>query len=202
MSSIVIIARIFSSIFRPMFYPTVGFIILFTLTYLSLLPWGFKLMVLAMVYVFTVCLPAVGIFIYRKLHGWDLHELRQQHKRAVPYGISLLCYNILMYIMTSLHLPHFMVAIIIVSLLIQACCVIINIWYKVSMHSAGSGGVIGALVAYAGLFGFNPVWWLCGAILVSGLVMTSRMVLRQHTLWQVLLGTLVGVVCGVVGVVV
>ena len=93
-----------------------------------------------------------------------------------------------------------MMAVIIVSLLIQLVCVVVNVWYKISMHSAGTGGVIGALLAYSMLFGFNPIWWLCGAILLSGLVMTSRMVLRQHTLWQVLGGTLAGVACGIVGV--
>ena len=55
------------------------------------------------------------------------------------------------------------------------------------------------MVAYAAIFGFNPIWWLSLAILVSGCVMTSRMILRQHTLWQVLGGTLIGIVCGIVG---
>jgi len=54
-------------------------------------------------------------------------------------------------------------------------------------------------MVYADIFGFNPVWWLSLAILVSGCVMTSRMVLRQHTLGQVLGGTLIGIACGIVG---
>ena len=57
-----------------------------------------------------------------------------------------------------------------------------------------------ALAAYAQLFGFNPVWWLCGCILLCGLVMTSRTILRRHTLWQVLAGTLLGVLCGYSGI--
>jgi membrane-associated phospholipid phosphatase len=51
------------------------------------------------------------------------------------------------------------------------------------------------------IFKFNPVWWLCVAILVAGLVMSSRMFLRQHTLAQVLCGTLVGILCGYFGIV-
>ena len=97
------------------------------------------------------------------------------------------------------HMPHFLMAIVGISLLIQCTCIIINIWWKVSMHSAGAGGVIGALIAYSAIFGFNPIWWLSLAIFVAGCVMTSRMVLRQHTLGQVLGGTLIGIVCGIVG---
>ena len=191
MKSLLFIARIFSAVFRPSYYPAVGTFILLSFTYLSLFPWAFKLWILALVYVFTFCLPALGIYIYRRLHGWSAFELRKRHKRAVPYIINICCYLCLM--------PHFLMAIVGISLLIQCACIIINIWWKVSLHSAGAGGVIGALVAYAAIFGFNPVWWLSLAIFVAGCVMTSRMVLRQHTLGQVLGGTLIGIACGIVG---
>ena len=96
-------------------------------------------------------------------------------------------------------MPHFLTALIGISLLIQGVCVVLNMWWKVSMHSAGSGGVIGALMTYSSIFGFYPIWWLSLAIFVSGCVMTSRMILRQHTLAQVLGGTLIGIACGIIG---
>ena len=199
MKQILFIARIFSTVFRPSYYPTVGTFILLCFTYLSLFPWVFKLWILALVYTFTFCLPAIGIYIYRRLNGWSTYELRKRHKRAVPYIVSICCYLCLMHIFHITHIPHFLMAIVGISLLIQCTCVTINLWWKVSTHSAGSGGVIGAIIAYAAIFGFNPIWWLSLAILVSGCVMTSRMILRQHTLWQVLGGTLIGIVCGIVG---
>ena len=199
MKQILFIARIFSTVFRPSYYPTVGTFILLCFTYLSLFPWVFKLWILALVYTFTFCLPAIGIYIYRRLNGWSTYELRKRHKRAVPYIVSICCYLCLMHIFHITHIPHFLMAIVDISLLIQCTCVTINLWWKVSTHSAGSGGVIGAIIAYAAIFGFNPIWWLSLAILVSGCVMTSRMILRQHTLWQVLGGTLIGIVCGIVG---
>ena len=58
---------------------------------------------------------------------------------------------------------------------------------------------MGALVSYSFIFHFNPVWWLCLMILINGMVNSSRMLLRQHTLWQVLGGTLVGFICGLIG---
>ena len=199
MKPVLLIARLFSSVFRPSYYPTVGMFILILFTYLSMFPVAFKLWLLALVFIFTLCLPSLGIFIYRRLHGWSRFELRKRHKRVVPYIISICCYLCLMYIFYSTHIPRFITAIIGISLLIQCTCVIVNLWWKVSMHSAGSGGVIGAIMAYSALFGFNPIWWLSLAIFVSGCVMTSRMVLRQHTLGQVLGGTLIGIVCAILG---
>lgn len=199
MKPVLLIARIFSSVFRPSYYPTVAVLILILFSYLSFFPWQFNLWLLVLVYVFTFCLPALGIFIYRRLHGWSRYELRKRHKRIVPYIISICCYLCLMYIFYSAPVPRFVTAIIGISLLIQCTCVIINLWWKVSTHSAGSGGVIGVIMAYAAIIGFNPIWWLCLAIFVSGCVMTSRMVLRQHSLGQVLGGTLIGIVCAILG---
>ena len=68
----------------------------------------------------------------------------------------------------------------------------INVWWKISTHTAAIGGVTGALQAYALLIGFNPTWWLCLVITIAGMVGTSRMLLRQHTLWQVSAGFLLG----------
>ena len=69
------------------------------------------------------------------------------------------------------------------------------------MHAAGAGGVVGALLAYSVLFYFNPLWWLSLSILLVGLVGSSRMLLRQHNLWQVLAGSLLGIVCAFVGII-
>ena len=199
MRTLILIARLLSAVFRPSYYPTVGTLILLSFTYLSIFPWAFKLWILGIVYALTVLLPSLCIFAYRRIHGWSAQELRLRHKRAVPYIINICSYLCLMHILSATHMPHFLTAIVGISLLIQCACVVVNLWWKVSMHSAGTGGVIGAIIAYAAIFHFNPVWWLSLAILVSGLVMTSRMLLRQHTLAQVLGGTLIGIACSIVG---
>ena len=63
MKQTILIARIFSTVFRPSYYPTVGTFVLLSFTYLSLFPWGFKLWILGLVYGFTFCLPTLGIYI-------------------------------------------------------------------------------------------------------------------------------------------
>lgn len=199
MNSLLFIARFLSAVFRPTYYPTVGTIVMLCFTYLRLFPWPFKLWLLTLVCLFTYCLPALGTYIYRRIHGWSTLQLREHRKRAVPYIIYICCYLCLMHILASTHMPHFLTAIIGISLIIQSVCIVVNIWWKVSIHSAGTGGVIGALTGYAAIFGFNPVGWLSLAILVSGCVMSSRMLLRQHTLVQVLGGTLIGIACGIAG---
>ena len=158
---LILAARILSMIFTPFYLSLVGLIALFTFSYLNLAPWGYKLRVLGMVYLFTILLPTLLIRFYRMYHGWTLVELGRKEKRMVPYVISIFCYTLCYTFMEMSRIPHFMNIILMAALAIQILCAIVNIWWKISTHTAAIGGVAGALQAFAILFNFNPTWWLC-----------------------------------------
>lgn len=198
--TILLAARWLSSIFRPEFMPVVAFVVLFMFTYLSLLPWAFKLAILLLIVLGTILLPRWTIRFWRHSRGWELRRLRLRENRFFPYLIYFLYYAFTLHMLKRFHLPHYMSGILISAMIIQGSCVLINTKWKISMHSAGAGGAIGALIAYSLLFYFNPVWWLCLLILLSGLIGSSRMLLRQHDLWQVLAGTFLGIVGGFIGI--
>ena len=80
----------------------------------------------------------------------------------------------------------------------MVACMLINFWWKVSAHMAGMGGLVGGLVSSGLLFGYNPVWSFCILLLLSGALGTSRMILRQHSLAQVLVGFMIGYSCAMV----
>ena len=194
-------ARALSSIFRPQYFPLVGFVALFLFTYLSLLPWSFKALILLIVLLGTLLLPRLTIRFWRQTNGLKLHHLRLREHRFFPYLVFLLFYAFTLHFLARFHLPFYMSGILVSSLMIQSACLLINIWWKISVHSAGAGGIIGALVAFSFLFNFNPIWWLSLCIIIAGLVGSSRMLLRQHTLWQVLAGIFLGILLGFVGII-
>jgi len=199
--SIILAARIVSMVFTPFYLPFLGMMALFIFSYLGLMPWAYKLQLLTLVYLFTILLPTILIHLYRRYNGWTLIELGHRERRMVPYVISILCYFFCIYVMDMLHIPHFMQTILLAALLIQVICALINVWWKISTHTAAIGGVAGALFVFGEFFGFNPVWWLCLVLVLAGLLGTSRMILRQHSLLQVVAGFLVGVSCSVVGLI-
>ena len=196
----ILAARIVSMLFTPFYLPIVGLIALFLFSYLSIFPMAYKLQVLIMTYLFTILLPTVMIHLYRRYQGWNLIELGQRERRMVPYIISIVCYFSCIYLMERLHMPHFIGSIIIAALLVQIVCAIINVWWKISTHTAAIGGVGGALFAFAEYLGFNSVWWLCLVFFVAGLLGTSRMILRQHNLSQVVAGFWVGFICAAIAI--
>lgn len=197
---LIIAARLMSLVFTPFYLPVVGLLALFVFSYLSLLPLSYKFTVIGIVYLFTILLPTLLIHLYRRYQGWTLIELGHKERRMVPYVISIMCYMLCTYIMETMHIPHFMGSILISALIIQVVCALINVWWKISTHTAAIGAVAGALLAFGEIFGFNPMGWLCVVLLLSGLLGTSRMILRQHTLGQVLGGFGIGVLCAGVGI--
>lgn len=185
-----------SLIFSPFYLPVMAFVFLFFFSYLSYATWTYSLEVIGMVYLFTVLLPKLGIFVYRRLNGWTRHQLSRRERRIVPYILSIASYAILLGLMDYLRMPRFTLGIVAGALGIQITCAVINPWMKVSTHAAASGGLIGALTAFAMMLHFNPTPWLCIGILLSGVVCTARLVLRQHTLGELGLGVAVGIVNG------
>lgn len=192
--NIILTARIASMLLTPFYLPVVGILAIFIFSYLSMFPWQVKLSLILMVYLFTVLIPSLLIHLYRQYHGWTLLQLGQKERRMVPYVISILCYFTCFYVMNLLHLPHLITSILIVALVIQILCAIINVWWKISTHTAAIGGVLGALLAFSFMLSFNPVWWLCLVIIASGIVGSSRIILRQHTLTQVTAGFFLGII--------
>ena len=193
--NIILAARIMSMIFTPFYLPLVGLVALFLFSYMSLLPLTYKLPMLLTVYISTILMPSLLIHLYRRFQGWTSKELGRKERRIVPYLISILCYFGCFFLMEYRNTPRVISIILVAALVIQMVCALINVWWKISTHTAGIGGLAGGLVVYSIAFSFNPIWWLAFVILLAGMVGTARMILRQHTLAQVVTGFLVGVVC-------
>lgn len=192
------IAKVMSTLFMPLYAPMWVFIGLFLFTYLRLLPWGYKIFIISIVYVFTAFMPTVGITLFRLFKKWTHLELSHREHRHMPYVVALLSYTACLVIMTRINAAMFFRGVVMAALVSQIICVIINVWWKVSTHMVGIGGLVGALNAFSILFFYNPVWPFCVLLLLSGVLGTSRIILRQHSLAQVLTGFGIGYVCAMV----
>lgn len=198
--AVIAISRIISGIFNPFIIPFGAFLILFLFSYLRMLPIQYKLIVLGVVYCFTILLPMITIFLFQRLNGMKIKDLSERKKRFVPYGLTITGYIFCLVMMYKLNLPYYMSGIILATLLAMIICVILNLKWKVSEHMTGMGGVVGGLLCFSFLFNYNPVMWLCLFILIAGALGTARILLKQHTLGQVLSGFSIGMICAIAGI--
>lgn len=193
-------SRIVSAVFIPFMVPFVAFCLLFFFTYLRIMPFAYKMTVLALVYCFTILMPMLGIYLFQKVNGWGIRELGHREKRFIPYGMTILSYMACLLTMYRIHLPRYMSGIIVAALICMLLCTLINTKWKISTHMASSGMMVGGLLSYSFIFQFNPVGWLCCFILLSGMLGSARIIVRQHTLNEVGGGFFVGLFCGIIGI--
>ena len=192
------VARITSMVFTPFSIPFLSFLVLFLFTYLRIMPLQYKLIVLGIVYCFTILTPTITIFLFRKINGLASQELSERKKRYVPILLTIISYVFCLLMMQRLNIHWYMTGIIFSSLVVSVICIIVNIKWKLSEHMAGMGGVIAGLVSFSALFGYNPVVWLCMFILIAGILGSARIVLGHHSLGEVLFGFIVGFLCAFV----
>ena len=195
-----IFSNILSVIFHPLLVPLFAFALLFVFSYLNIMPLPYQLFVLSIVGTFTVLAPGLFIGIYKWINKWNFEELNERKRRFIPYLLTMMSYMTCLITMWKLHFPHYFSGILVSALIAMTICTILNFHWKVSVHLAGCGMYIGGLLSYSLLFYFNPVWWLCGFILLSGIQGTARISYYQHTLLEVILGFMTGMFCGIIGI--
>ncbi|MCF0191859.1 MAG: hypothetical protein HUK05_00200 [Prevotella sp.] len=188
------IANAITILFRPFYLPLAGLAALFLFSVLNILPYSYRLFIIVIVWLFTVILPQVLIAIYHKTHGLQFLPFVSREHRSVPYAISIICYFSCYWLLATMNAHHTIKAVLIAALVVQMVCALINIKQKISTHMAGIGSFLGGLLAFSYIFYFNPVWWFCVVNLVAGIIGTCRMILRQHTLQEIIYGYLVGFV--------
>lgn len=188
-------ARWLSAVLSPFYTPVWILLALFFYSYLKMFPLEYRMFILITTFIFTVVIPRAGINLFRILMRWSHRELSHRERRHVPYILTICSYTACIVLMTRLNVVMFVRGVIMAAFVSQIICIFINAWWKVSTHMVGMGGLIGALVAFSNLFYFNPLWYSCALILLSGALGTSRIVLRQHTLAQVLVGFFIGFAC-------
>ena len=192
--SLIRTARAISAIFTPFSIPFLAFLILFLFSYLRIMPIQYKLIVLGVVYCFTILMPTLTIFLFRKINGFSPEDLGERKRRFMPFLLTITSYVFCLVMMHRLNIPWYMTGIILAALIMMVICIVVNLKWKLSEHMAGVGAIVGGLVSFSALFGYNPVWWLCLFILIAGVLGTARIILQHHTLGEVLVGFAVGLI--------
>jgi hypothetical protein len=129
-------------------------------------------------------------FRYRNLISSWVIESRKE--RIVPLLSASFFYSITSVIMFRLQIPFFLKAFVLSTAFISIIVTIINFWWKISLHSVGAGAIAGIIIMLSVKMMEPLTWFLISAVLISGLVLSSRLKLNSHNPAQVYLGFLTG----------
>jgi hypothetical protein len=194
-----VFAQFFSVLFHPLFIPTyvVAFLINFHPSYFSGFNNSAKMMLLLTTALNTAFFPAFSVFIMKGLGFIKSVFLHSQQDRIGPYLASMIFYFWAARVFFKFEpqlspvLPAFMTGVF----LTTVAALIINIFYKISMHAIGCGGLLGVFLIIMNSNSMLMTWPLSLALLVTGIVCTSRFIVSNHTPKEIYAGLLVGLLC-------
>jgi hypothetical protein len=186
-------AKIISIIFHPLLMPVYGMAIIFSApTLFGYLPFNIKKLLFLIILVNNVLLPLslMPFFIQRKIiSSWALSDRKE---RNIPLIITTLLYVTTSYIIFRFPIPLFLKSFIFATAFLSILVTLINFWWKISLHSVAAGALIG-LVFLLSIKMLTPLeWYLISAVLIAGLVLSSRLRLNHHSPMQVWIGLLTG----------
>jgi len=195
------LANVFSYIFHPLFIPAyVTAYLLFVDPYTFA---GFsyhkKILKLIAVILNTAFLPGFAVFLTWRLKLIQSMFLRTQKERIIPYAISMIFYFWIWYAFHGQKdSPQSFQNFLLGSFLAVCAAWFLNIIAKVSMHAIGVGGL--AMFFLLQAFSQQDVTgiYFSLAILIAGVVCTSRLIVSDHTQKEIYMGLAGGALCQLV----
>lgn len=195
------IAHLISTIFQPLLMPTYGVMLLFVYTYFGVIYQQQFWIIIAPVVLFSFVIPAILIFMLYRLGIISDLSLKVRSERIYPYIITLLSYTVMIFFYHKMRMPTWFFMIMVSSVAIMITATLITLKWKISAHMFGIGGLIGGAMSVSYFVEHsNPYFMFMGLFIIAGLVGTSRLILKRHTIAQVIAGFFLGFILAFVGV--
>lgn len=135
--------------------------------------------------IFVAGIPMAFIARGVKNGRWSDHHVNDRAQRAVPLLVALVSVAAAVVLLIIVQAPRELVALVVAMLVGLLVVLVVTRWWKVSIHAAVAGGLLGIFVIL-----FGP-WALVGIVPLAA-VAWSRTVLDAHTWPQALVGAALG----------
>jgi len=186
-------ASVISYIFHPLIMPTLGlFIILNSGTYLSLLDPAAKRAILFVMAFGTLFFPLimVPVLYYRNLVSSLQYATREE--RLIPQLIILVLYIITFIYFARLPLNRVIHAYVLSVTATLFLVLVLNLKFKICIHSAALGGLTGLIIALIFLYGTPMQGTLILSLLAGGITGSARLVMGANRSIEIYAGYLLG----------
>lgn len=187
------ISHVISTVFQPLLMPTYGVMLLFMYTYFGVAFSNRFWHIVTPVMLFSFIIPGILIYLLLKIGLISDLSLKVRKERFYPYFITLLSYSAMVVFYYKAQMPVWFLMMMAGSIAIMIIAILITLFWKISAHMFGVGGLIGGVMSVCYYVEHsNPYWLFIGLFILAGAIGTSRLILKRHTLLQVIAGFLLG----------
>ncbi len=189
-----ILAKIISYLFHPLFVPLYAVLLFFQLNAYTLLnyPWSLKIIVILIVFITTILVPFLLTYLFYRKKYLVSFEMHNKEERNLPFIVTSIFYFITYNMFNQLKLPSIFQLFMLGGCILTVVLLFINYKWKISVHLAGIGTLVGAFIAISLLYSIEIPFLIHVLIIVSGLIGFARLQLNSHTPLQIYTGFLLG----------
>ena len=189
-------AQIISIVFHPLLMPTYLFLIIITFagTLLQPLKTASQFHLLIVIFLVTFIIPAISIGTLRLSNIISDLKLENRKQRFTPFLFITCFYGVASYLFyTKVNVNSMFYELLAITTILILVLTIITFYWKISIHGAGVGGLIGFVLALSYAH-YTPYFSLILSILIliAGLVVYARLRVNAHTPMQVYSGFILG----------
>jgi len=193
------LASIISYVLHPLMMSTYLFTILVIIAPYYILPIGYattgSVVLVSLIWITTFIIPVLSLFILKMTGSISSLQLDKKEERITPIMYTTLMYAVTTYLFASkVELGEPIFIFLGISTLLLGIGAVITIFWKISLHGIGIGGLVGCLMGLnqqSVLDNFYLVLPLL--LLTSALVLSARLKLNAHSPKQVYIGFVLGI---------
>ena len=191
------VASFISYVFHPVFMPVLLSVIIWRIQPAEFAGMSQKTLIFRFISLAstTIFFPLLVVALLKALGFLESFHMRVSRDRVIPLIATMTFYFWAQQVFR--HLPD-TPRIINILLLGSFWGVILlfmaSIWFKVSMHTTAAGGAIGIMTVLLFVSPFNMLAVFLITLLIAGLVGTARLILREHTVFELWVGYAIGLV--------
>lgn len=190
------LAKVISYIFHPVFMPVVMAVVLYKLSneFAGILDASFNRW-LAVIAINTILFPLITVALLKGLGFIKSIHMNDPKDRIIPLIGSMIFYFWANFVIGNpiTGAPVILHTLTLGIFLGVIGVFIVNIFYKVSMHTTAAGGMLGILLILMFTSTINMVMPLFIGLLVAGIIGTARLILGAHKMWEIWLGYFLGI---------
>ncbi len=200
-------AQIISFVFHPSLLPTFAFIYIIWSNPGLFAPLGSVATnkIVLIVAINTFLFPLITVFLMLKLGFIKSFFMEEKKERYLPYLATAIFYlwtllyvwhqNDLQEISLNTFASKILTVIILGATISVFLLFLLNLFYKISMHTVGMGYFIGIALAMLPVSNYGLKIPFMIIILIAGLVGTARLSLGAHKPQEIYSGYLLGIIC-------
>ncbi|WP_299526241.1 hypothetical protein [uncultured Lutibacter sp.] len=182
-----------SYFFHPINFPIIG-----TILYFLLIPeYIFKPqehLIITVIFIGTYVFPLFLLILLRRFKMIDSYHMITIEERKFPTLLFIsICYIIGNWLFKSTVVDILSLFYFGYGLVLIFTYIFLYFKIKISLHTSAIGGLIGFLIYFSFHYKINLIILLSIFFMLSGLIATSRLRLKAHSIREVLLGYTIGI---------